>query len=161
MRVPFLASAMSLSELLQSEGLSEALVKVAIDAGWSINTFKHAADSSAELEKVLPEIFGSSELTRLQGAQIRAAWSSLGSQTAQPTASSQPHPADQGSWVESLAPKITSAKLAELKKKFLASYTSELRTPSTMPSLRLISLAAHQEAKQDFRKRAFLCWLCL
>ena len=150
-RVPFLASAMSLSELLKSEGLSEALVKVAIDAGWSINTFRHAADSPAELEKVLPEIFGSSELTRLQVTQIRAAWSSLGSQTAQPTASSQPHPADQGSWVESFAPKITSAKLAELKKKFLASYTSELLTPSTMPSLRLISLAAHQEAKQDFK----------
>ena len=142
---------MSLSELLKSEGLSEALVKVAIDAGWSINTFRHAADSPAELEKVLPEIFGSSELTRLQVAQIRAAWSSLGSQTAQPTASSQPHPADQGSWVESFAPKITSAKLAELKKKFLASYTSELLTPSTVPSLRLISLAAHQEAKQDFK----------
>ena len=35
-RVPFLAHAMPLSELLQSEGLSEALVKVAIAAGWSI-----------------------------------------------------------------------------------------------------------------------------
>ena len=75
----------------------------------------------------------------------------MGSQPAQPTASSQPHPADQGSRVESFAPKITSAHLAELKKKFLVSYTSVLLTPSTMPSLRLISLAAHQEAKQDFK----------
>ena len=41
---------------------------------------------------------------------------------------------------------ITSAHLAELKKQFLVSYTSVLLTPSTMPSLRLIPLAAHQEA---------------
>ena len=59
-------AAMSLSELLKTEGLSDALIKVAVDAGWSITTFKHAADSPAELEKVIPEIFGSSELSRLQ-----------------------------------------------------------------------------------------------
>ena len=104
-------------------------------------TFKHAVDSPAALGKVLPAIFGCSELTSLQ-----AAWSGLGSQPAQPTASSQPHPANQGSRVESFAPKITSAHLAELKKQFLVSYTSVLLTPSTMPSLRLIPLAAHQEA---------------
>lgn len=68
---------MSLSELLKAEGLSDTLVKVAVDAGWSINTFKHAADSPAELEKVLPETFVNTELTRLQVAQIRAAWSTL------------------------------------------------------------------------------------
>ena len=61
---------MSLSELLKTEGLTDALIKVAVDAGWSLTTFKHAADSPAELEKVLPEIFGSSELSRLQVAQI-------------------------------------------------------------------------------------------
>ena len=51
---------------------------------------KHAADSPAELEKVLPEIFVNTELTRLQVAQIRAAWSTLGSQTSQPSSSSSP-----------------------------------------------------------------------
>ena len=65
-RVPFLAHAMPLSELLQSEGLSAALVKVAIAAGWSIRNFKHAVDSPAALGKVLPAIFGCSELTSLQ-----------------------------------------------------------------------------------------------
>ncbi|CAE7208019.1 unnamed protein product [Symbiodinium sp. CCMP2456] len=38
-----------------------------------------------------------------------------------------------------------------MKKQLLANYTSEILSPNTMPSLRLISLAAHQDSKGEFR----------
>ncbi|CAE7502868.1 unnamed protein product [Symbiodinium necroappetens] len=58
---------------------------------------------------------------------------------------------DPSSWVESFAPKLTSAKLLEMKQQFTKDYTSEILSPNTMPSLRLISLAAHQESKKEYR----------
>ena len=56
----------------------------------------------------------------------------------------------EGSWTDTFAPKIESSHLTTLKKDFLDNYTSEVVTPCTMPSTRLISLAAHQETKKDF-----------
>ncbi|CAE7321085.1 unnamed protein product [Symbiodinium sp. CCMP2592] len=108
--------------------VSARVPSVATDAGWTLSTFRHAADSPADLEKVIPDIFGSSELSRLQIAQVRAAWAGLSS-----SASSAP-PA-----------------LTEYKKAFLAAYTSEILSPCSMPSLRLVSLAAHQESKKDYK----------
>ncbi|CAE7226768.1 unnamed protein product [Symbiodinium sp. CCMP2592] len=142
---------MSLSDILKAEGLSEALIKVATDAGWTLSTFRHAADSPADLEKVLPEIFGSSELSRLQIAQVRAAWAGLSSSASSAPPAVPASASDTSSWVETFAPKITALKLTEYKKAFLAAYTSEILSPCSMPSLRLVSLAAHQESKKDYK----------
>ncbi|CAE7285202.1 unnamed protein product [Symbiodinium sp. CCMP2592] len=132
-------------------GLSEALIKVATDAGWTLSTFRHAADSPADLEKAIPEIFGSSELSRLQIAQIRAAWAGLSSSASSAPPSAPTTTSEGSSWVETFAPKITASTLTEYKKTFLAAYTSEILSPSTMPSLRLVSLAARQESKKDYK----------
>ncbi|CAE7293158.1 unnamed protein product [Symbiodinium sp. CCMP2592] len=142
---------MSLSDILKAEGLSEALIKVATDAGWTLPTFRHAADSPADLEKVLPDIFGSSELSRLQIAQVRAAWAGLSSSASSAPPAVPTSASETSSWVETFAPKITALKLTEYKKAFLAAYTSEILSPCSMPSLRLVSLAAHQESKKDYK----------
>ncbi|CAE7243773.1 unnamed protein product [Symbiodinium sp. CCMP2592] len=142
---------MSLSDILKAEGLSEALIKVATDAGWTLSTFRHAADSPADLEKVIPDIFGSSELSRLQIAQVRAAWAGLSSSAASAPPAGPTSASETSSWVETFAPKITALKLTEYKKAFLSAYTSEILSPCTMPSLRLVSLAAHQESKKDYK----------
>ena len=52
---------------------------------------------------------------------------------------------------ESFAPKLASTKLSDMKRQFLANYPSEVLNPSTLPSLRLISLAAHQEARSEYK----------
>ncbi|CAE6911302.1 unnamed protein product [Symbiodinium sp. CCMP2592] len=142
---------MSLSDILKAEGLSEALIKVATDAGWTLSTFRHAADSPADLEKVIPDIFGSSELSRLQIAQARAAWAGLSSSASSAPPAVPTSASETSSWVETFAPKITALKLTEYKKAFLAAYTSEILSPCSMPSLRLVSLAAHQESKKDYK----------
>ncbi|CAE7033136.1 unnamed protein product [Symbiodinium sp. CCMP2592] len=134
-----------------SKGLSKALIKVATDAGWTLSTFRHAADSPADLEKVIPDIFGSSELSRLQIAQVRAAWAGLSSSASSAPPAVPTSASETSSWVETFAPKITALKLTEYKKAFLAAYTSEILSPCSMPSLRLVSLAAHQESKKDYK----------
>ncbi|CAE7273822.1 unnamed protein product [Symbiodinium necroappetens] len=143
---------MSLQSVLEAEGLQANIVKGAVDAGWSLNAFKHVVDTSAELEQALPEIFGEVELSRLQKSQIRAAWAGVWSSSA-PSAAATPTAttSDPSSWVESFAPKLTSTKLLEMKQQFKTDYTSEILSPNTMPSLRLISLAAHQESKKEYR----------
>ena len=45
-------AAMSLSDVLKAEGLADSIIKVATDAGWTLSTFRHAADTPADLEKV-------------------------------------------------------------------------------------------------------------
>ena len=144
--------AMSLQSVLEAEGLQANIIKGAVDAGWSVSAFKHVVDTSAELEQALPDIFGEVELSRLQKSQIRAAWAGLWSSSAPSAASTSPATtSDPSSWVESFAPKLTSAKLLEMKQQFTKDYTSEILSPNTMPSLRLISLAAHQESKKEYR----------
>ena len=53
--------------------------------------------------------------------------------------------------MESFAPKMEAAKITELKKKFLLDYTIEILTAAIMRSTRLLSQAAHQAARKDFR----------
>ena len=52
---------------------------------------------------------------------------------------------------KSFAPKIQPSTVAKLKKQFLVDYPSEVLTPETMPSTRLLSLAHHQHGKQEYR----------
>ncbi|CAE7034208.1 unnamed protein product, partial [Symbiodinium natans] len=91
-------------------------------------------------------------LSRLQIAQIKAAWAGM---QASSSSSALPAPVNADptleTWVESFAPKIASTKLSDMKRQFLANYPSEVLNPSTLPSLRLISLAAHQEARSEYK----------
>ncbi|CAE7840592.1 unnamed protein product [Symbiodinium sp. CCMP2592] len=141
-----------LKAALTSEGLPEDVIQVAIDGGWTASAFKNSVETQTELEAILDEIFPGVVLTRLQKSQIRAVWASMQA----PAASISPSTtvassAADGSWVESFAPKMSSSKLSELKQQFLRSYPSEILTPSTLPSMRLSSLAAHQEAKHEYK----------
>ncbi|CAE7347311.1 unnamed protein product [Symbiodinium natans] len=135
-----------------SEGLAAEVIKVATEGGWTASAFKHVVETQAEVEGAIPEIFPGQILSRLQIAQIKAAWA--GMQTSS-SSSALPAPVNADptleTWVESFAPKIASTKLSEMKRQFLANYPSEVLNPSTLPSLRLISLAAHQEARSEYK----------
>ena len=141
-----------LESALAKEGLAAEVIKVATEGGWTASAFKHVVETQAEVEGAIPEIFPGQILSRLQIAQIKAAWA--GMQTSS-SSSALPAPVNADptleTWVESFAPKIASTKLSEMKRQFLANYPSEVLNPSTLPSLRLISLAAHQEARSEYK----------
>ena len=119
------------------------------DDEWTLQQFALAATSIEDLDAVLPDLAPGQVLDT---ASLRLAWQNCqtGQQTpapAAPTAAAVP----EASWSESFAPKLTSESTQAMKKKFSECYTSELLTPETMPSTRLLSLCHHQLKKQDFR----------
>ena len=65
--------------------------------------------------------------------------------------SAGPQPGPTAGWSEPFAPKLEGLKISELKKSFLSNFPSEVLTPATTPSTRLLSLAAHQHSKGDFK----------
>jgi len=137
-----------LKAALVAEGVPEDIIQVAINGGWTVGAFKNSVSTQAELELILGEIFPDVTLTRLQKSQIRSAWANMHAPaSSSPSLEASSSAVEGGSWVESFAPKLSSTKLGELKLKFLKDYPSEILTPSTLPSLRLLSLAAHQESK--------------
>ncbi|CAE6948870.1 unnamed protein product [Symbiodinium natans] len=141
-----------LESALAKEGLAAEVIKVATEGGWTASAFKHVVETQAEVEGAIPEIFPGQVLSRLQIAQIKAAWAGM---QASSSSSVSPAPVNADptleTWVESFAPKIASTKLSDMKRQFLANYPSEVLNPSTLPSLRLISLAAHQEARSEYK----------
>ena len=134
---------MELSALLVDEGLPR-------DSGWTSSSFAQVVTAVGDLEGVFSELLPNVALSMLQKYQFRAAWAKLQQPDSQATQASSSFQGDQGSWVESFAPKMEAAKISELEK-FLLEYTSEILTAATMPSTRLLSQAAHQAAKKDFR----------
>jgi len=48
-------------------------------------------------------------------------------------------------------PPRSNPAVAKLKKQFLEDYPSEVLTPETMPSTRLLSLAHHQHSKHEYK----------
>ena len=55
------------------------------------------------------------------------------------------------SWAETFAPKLSASVVSSMKSKFLSSYPSEILTPNTLPSLRLLSQVHHQLQKKEVK----------
>ncbi|CAE7256253.1 unnamed protein product [Symbiodinium natans] len=151
-----------LESALAKEGLAAEVIKVAIDGGWTASAFKHVVETQAEVEGAIPEIFPGHVLSRLQIAQIKAAWAGM---QASSSSSVSPTPVNADptleTWVESFAPKIASTKLSDMKRQFLANYPSEappslgaVRRPSK-EKVKLLPAtglgAAHQEARSEYK----------
>ena len=114
-----------LESALAKEGLAAEVIKVATEGGWTASAFKHVVETQAEVEGALPEIFPGQILSRLQIAQIKAAWAGM---QASSSSSALPAPVNADptleTWVESFAPKIASTKLSDMKRQFLAQVRS-------------------------------------
>ena len=141
----------SLQEILAAEGVPEPLVKQLQDAGWTRDSFAHVVSKEDDLAAIWGELFPDTALTLLQKSQLRSAWSTLRENPASTASGNSQADASSGSWVESFAPKLEIAKINELKKKYLQDYPSEVIQPQNMPSARLLSLAAQQHNKGDYR----------
>ena len=60
-------------------------------------------------------------------------------------------PATAGGWTETFAPKLSSTTIVALKKQFLLNYPSEVLTPETSPSIRLLSQAYHNKKTNEIK----------
>eukprot|EP00435_Cladocopium_sp_Y103_P000450 s4141_g1.t1 len=110
-----------------------------------------------DFDTAMMEIFDA-PMTPLQKAALRLAWArcqptqSNSPAEAPPTSGYQDVSTPSTSWSETFAPKLTSALFSELKVKFKRNYPAEVLLPENLPSLRLLSMVAHQKQKQDYRR---------
>ena len=148
----------SLDAVLSDAGVDPALASALVSDGWTTASFREIVASSSEFtDSLYEELCAGNPLTLLQKAQIRSAWRSLQTQDAeasQPGPSSGPAPVaptPEGSWSESFPPKLNAGTVAKLKQKFLSNFPSEVLTPDTQPSARLLALAHQLHQKQDYK----------
>lgn len=137
-----------LTSVLIASGVDPELASQLTTEGWTASTFAMCATSSEEFESVLSELCGGAP-SLLQKAAMRVAQPEPTAQiaAAASTVSTEgdPQPSTaSGSWVEAFAPKLEHSALQTIKSTFLANYPSEVLTPETMPSTRLLSLTHHQ-----------------
>ena len=146
--------------ILSQAGLSPTLASDMITAGWTKASFALCASTASDLGQHWGDIFPDQELSFLQKAQLRVAWQSCQDEqrsedsnagvpnSGSNTASTGDSPS---SWAETFAPKLSASVVSGIKSKFLSSYTSEILTPDTLPSLRLLSQVHHQLQKQEVK----------
>ena len=148
----------SLETHLSSNGVSPGLISSLVVNGWTMDSFAACTDSAAGFDELWGELFpDQSELALVQKASIKAAWKKL---QQRPATSQAPDPSHQAassvnSWNEVQAPKLSAQTLAELKRAFFRDYPSEVLSPDTCPSGRLIAMAHSQVQKKDI---AWIPW---
>ena len=149
-----------LDSILSQSGLSPTLASDLISAGWTKASFAMCASTSAELDQHWGDLFPDQELSFLQKAQLRVAWQSCqDDQRVEESNSGSPNPGSMmasaadphSSWAETFAPKLSASVVSSMKSKFLSSYPSEILTPDTLPSLRLLSQVHHQLQKKEVK----------
>eukprot|EP00435_Cladocopium_sp_Y103_P059010 s698_g21.t1 len=147
---------MPLSEILVAANVPPQQVDQLVNDGWTSEHFALCATSLEEFDNVMAEIFDAS-LTPLHRAALRLAWTRCQPQSATPQAEApttsgyQDVSSTSTSWSETFAPKLTSALVSDLKVRFKRNYPAEVLLPENNPSLRLLSMVAHQKQKQDYR----------
>jgi len=148
----------SLETHLSSNGVSPGLISSLVVNGWTMDSFAACTDSAAGFDELWGEMFpDQSELALVQKASIKAAWKKL---QQRPATSQAPDPSPQAassvnSWNDVQAPKLSAQTLAELKRAFFRDYPSEVLSPDTCPSGRLIAMAHSRVQKKDF---AWIPW---
>ena len=148
----------SLETHLSSNGVSPGLISSLVVNGWTMDSFAACTDSAAGFDELWGDMFpDQSELALVQKASIKAAWKKL---QQRPATSQAPDPSHQAassvnSWNEVQAPKLSAQTLAELKRAFFRDYPSEVLSPDTCPSGRLIAMAHSQVQKKDI---AWIPW---
>ena len=152
---------MALPELedhLATHGVDPALSNHLVQNGWTTQNFSVIVDSISGFTDEIWTELSESPISLVQRSNLKIAWQQLqpaavlaGRELQSGAAASAAGVPQEGSWAESFAPKIQPSTVAKLKKQFLTDYPSEVLTPETMPSTRLLSLAHHQHGKQEYR----------
>lgn len=138
-----------LGGLLSECGAPPAVTSSLILAGWTLETFAACSDSMSGFDTIWQELLPDHPaVSLLEKSAIRAAWRRL-HQTPAPTTQPAATPSassSEGSWNELPAP---ASVLADLKRAFFTDFPSEVLSPDTCPSSRLIALTHSQVQKQD------------
>ena len=149
-------AAETLEELFLRCGVDVATSTALVAEGWTLATFRCCASSLEHFDDALRTLVADIDaLSLLQKAALRLAFKTALSQDASPVQPSGSEAlgmasAPSGSWSETFAPKLEASMIKQLKIKFLQNYPSELLTPETMPSTRLLSLVHHQISKKQW-----------
>ena len=143
---------------LTSFGIAPSLASQMVADGWQSANFASVVSDVSDFDRLnIWEQLFSEEINLVQRSGVKAAWFSLQSSSKGADSlpsSSQPSVvplAVEGSWTESFPPKINVSTVSKLKKQFLEDYPSEVISPETMPSARLISLADQQQQRGEHR----------
>ena len=156
--IPLMAS--SLKEIFARVGLQDTFAEKLLDDGWTVPLFAVTASSLDKFEEEIDVILGelAGITTPIQRSALKLAWQECQPQTRSEPSSSRAEPATEpsspatgSSWIESFAPKLTSATVAELKAVFRKSYPSEILVSDNTPSLRLLSLVYRMKQTHDFK----------
>ena len=153
-----MASSNDFEDFLTSFGIAPSLASQMVSDGWQSSNFASIVSDVSDFDRLgIWEQLFSEEINLVQRSSIKAAWYSLqsSSKAADSTPSASPPAvapsALEGSWTESFPPKINVSTVSKLKKQFLEDYPSEVLSPETMPSSRLISLAYQQQQRGEHR----------
>ena len=148
-----------LESICSNHGVPAHIFSGMMTAGWTIATlatgFKDVSDFDDE--SALQDLGITESVTRLEKAALKVVWTqcskivrdSQSSGSIQPRADTTSPPATssigstEGGWHEAFPPKLGHSTVVEMKKKFQKHYPSEILTPDSLPSNRLLALV-HQ-----------------
>ena len=145
-----------LESILASCGVDPTISSAILAEGWTKDLFAMCATSLTDLDSHMHELQSDGhEFSFREKACIRMAWKKC---QETPTSSTPSHEVSQpmasspaGGWTETFAPKLSSATIVTLKKQFLLNYPSEVLTPETTPSTRLLSQAYHNKKTSEIK----------
>ena len=145
-----------LESILASCGVDPAISSAIVAEGWTKDMFAMCATSLSDLDSHLHEFQPDDhEFSFREKACIRMAWKKCQEPSIAPVpvieAPSPNAPTTAGGWTETFAPKLSSTTIVALKKQFLLNYPSEVLTPETSPSTRLLSQAYHNKKTNEIK----------
>ena len=142
-------------DVLSECGVDPTLASQLVQEGWTSQNFAMVVNSKEEFNEGIWDQLCNSPISLVQRSNLKVAWQQLQPDSTStsresniagiPTAS-----APEGSWSESFAPKLQANTVSKLKKQFLEDYPSEVLSPDTMPSSRLLSMAFQHHSKREY-----------
>ena len=146
----------SLESVLSDAGVDPALASSLVSDGWTTQSFREVVAHISEFsDSLFEELCANTQLSLLQKSAIKGAWRSLqgpenntASASSPPTQGATANP--EASWSESFPPKLNSSTVATLKQRFTQNFPSEVLTPETQPSARLLALAHQLHSKREY-----------
>ena len=145
-----------LESILAACGVEPTISSAIIAEGWTKDMFAMCATSLVDLDAHIHELQPADhEFSFREKACLRMAWKKCqetpgpiepAGETPSPPASSA-----SGGWTETFAPKLSSTTIVALKKQFVLNYPSEVLTPETSPSTRLLSQAFHNKKMNEVK----------
>ena len=156
-----------LESICSNNGVPAHIFSGMLTAGWTIATLATGFKDASEFddESALQDLGITDSLTRLERAAIKVVWTqcskifkdSQSSGSSQPRAEpTSPPPAStistsEGGWHEAFPPKLGHSTVVDMKKKFQKHYPSEILTPDSLPSNRLLALVHQTISKGSWK----------